>query len=45
VGGARGPGRRYDDAAWAGRAVRLVVSPLWFLAVYLVLIALLPVAL
>jgi peptidoglycan/LPS O-acetylase OafA/YrhL len=30
---------------WVGRAVRLVVSPLWFLAVYLGLIALLPVAL
>jgi peptidoglycan/LPS O-acetylase OafA/YrhL len=35
----------YYDAAWAGRAVRLVVSPLWFLAVYLGLIALLPAAL
>ncbi|HET6215073.1 MAG TPA: acyltransferase, partial [Micromonosporaceae bacterium] len=30
---------------WVGRAVKLVVSPLWFLAVYLMLIALLPVAL
>ncbi|MBA3801382.1 MAG: acyltransferase [Acidimicrobiia bacterium] len=30
---------------WIGRAVTLVVSPLWFLAVYLMLIALLPVAL
>jgi len=35
----------YYDAAWAGRATRLVVSPLWFLAVYLMLIALLPAAL
>ncbi|WP_283138283.1 acyltransferase family protein [Rhizohabitans arisaemae] len=30
---------------WMGRAVLLVISPLWFLAVYLMLIALLPVAL
>jgi hypothetical protein len=28
---------------WIGRAVFLVVSPLWFMAVYLVLVALLPV--
>jgi peptidoglycan/LPS O-acetylase OafA/YrhL len=35
----------YYDAAWAGRAVRLVVSPLWFIGVYLMLIALLPAAL
>jgi peptidoglycan/LPS O-acetylase OafA/YrhL len=27
---------------WIGRAVTLVVSPLWFIAVYLVLVALLP---
>lgn len=30
---------------WIGRAVLLVVSPLWFIAVYLMLVALLPVAL
>lgn len=35
----------YFDLTWMGRAVRLVVSPLWFLAVYLMLIALLPAAL
>ncbi len=28
---------------WIGRAVLLVISPLWFIAVYLVLIALIPV--
>lgn len=33
------------EQPWIGRAVVLVVSPLWFLAVYLMLIALLPVAL
>ena len=33
------------DAQWIGKAVELVVSPLWFLAVYLLLIALLPLAL
>ena len=33
------------DLHWVGKAVLLVVSPLWFLAVYLMLIALLPVAL
>lgn len=33
------------DLEWVGRAVFLVVSPLWFMAVYLVLVALLPVAL
>jgi hypothetical protein len=33
------------DVEWMGRVVLLVLSPLWFLAVYLVLIALLPVAL
>ena len=33
------------DLHWVGRAVLLVVSPLWFLAVYLMLIALLPLAL
>ena len=33
------------DQPWIGKAVLLVVSPLWFLAVYLMLIALLPVAL
>lgn len=33
------------DIQWMGRAVLLVISPLWFLAIYLVLIALLPVAL
>jgi hypothetical protein len=32
------------DVFWMGRAVLLVISPLWFLAVYLMLIALLPVA-
>lgn len=31
------------DLAWIGRAVVLVISPLWFIAVYLVLIALIPV--
>ncbi|MCB0955804.1 MAG: acyltransferase, partial [Ilumatobacter sp.] len=31
------------NAEWAGRAVLLVVSPLWFMAVYLVLVALLPI--
>ena len=31
------------DLHWIGKAVILVVSPLWFLAVYLVLIVLLPV--
>jgi peptidoglycan/LPS O-acetylase OafA/YrhL len=30
------------DLAWIGRAVILVVSPLWFMAVYLMLVALLP---
>ena len=33
------------DIQWMGQAVLLVISPLWFLAVYLLLIALLPVAL
>jgi peptidoglycan/LPS O-acetylase OafA/YrhL len=33
------------DAAWMGRAVLLVISPLWFLAVYLLLILLLPLTL
>jgi Acyltransferase family len=33
------------DLPWIGRAVRLVVSPLWFMAVYLLLVLLLPVAL
>lgn len=33
------------DARWMGRAVLLVISPLWFLAVYLLLILLLPAAL
>lgn len=31
------------DASWVWRAVKLVVSPLWFMAVYLMLVALLPV--
>ncbi len=31
------------NAEWAGRAVLLVVSPLWFMGVYLMLVALLPV--
>lgn len=31
------------DLGWIGRAVLLVVSPLWFMGVYLVLVALLPV--
>jgi hypothetical protein len=35
----------YFDLAGAGRMARLIVSPLWFLAVYLGLIALLPVSL
>jgi fucose 4-O-acetylase-like acetyltransferase len=35
----------YFDVNGVGRAVKLVVSPLWFLAVYLGLIALLPVSL
>ncbi len=35
----------YFNWHWVGRAVRLVISPLWFLGVYLGLIALLPVAL
>jgi peptidoglycan/LPS O-acetylase OafA/YrhL len=35
----------YYDAGWAARVVRIVVSPLWFLGVYLGLIALLPAAL
>ncbi len=30
---------------WIGRAVKLVVSPLWFVGVYLMLIALLPIGL
>lgn len=30
---------------WIGRAVRLVISPLWFIGVYIVMVALLPVAL
>ncbi|MCW2631363.1 MAG: hypothetical protein JWR88_325 [Pseudonocardia sp.] len=30
------------DIAWIGRAVLLVISPLWFIAVYLLLIALIP---
>lgn len=30
------------DLKWIGRAVMLVVSPLWFIAVYLVLVGLLP---
>ncbi|WP_206184634.1 acyltransferase family protein [Thermoactinospora rubra] len=33
------------DVSWMPRVVLLVLSPLWFLAVYLILIALLPVAL
>ncbi|MCP2334537.1 acyltransferase family protein [Actinoalloteichus caeruleus] len=33
------------DIQWIGQAVLMVISPLWFLAVYLMLIALLPVAL
>lgn len=37
--------QNYFGWSWVGRAVILVVSPLWFLAVYLMLIALLPVAL
>jgi peptidoglycan/LPS O-acetylase OafA/YrhL len=31
------------DLMWIGRAVFLVVSPLWFIGIYLVLVALLPV--
>jgi len=33
-----------EDVTWMWRAVRLVVSPLWFLAVYMLLIALFPIA-
>lgn len=33
------------DLEWIGRAVRLVVSPLWFIAIYLVLVLMLPLAL
>lgn len=33
------------DFEWIGRAVTLVVSPLWFMAVYLMLVAMLPVML
>jgi peptidoglycan/LPS O-acetylase OafA/YrhL len=33
------------DLRWIGGAVKLVISPLWFLGVYLVLIVLLPAAL
>jgi S-adenosylmethionine hydrolase len=35
----------YFDVDGVGRAVKLVISPLWFLGVYLCLIALLPVSL
>jgi hypothetical protein len=35
----------YFNLTGVGRAVKLVVSPLWFLAIYLMLIALLPAAL
>ena len=31
------------DVSWTGRAVLLILSPLWFLAIYAVLVALLPV--
>jgi peptidoglycan/LPS O-acetylase OafA/YrhL len=33
------------DWAWTWRAIRLVVSPLWFMGVYLMLVLILPVAL
>lgn len=33
------------DLTWIAQAIKLVVSPLWFIAVYLMLVALLPVAL
>jgi hypothetical protein len=33
------------DPPWIWRAIKLVVSPLWFMAVYLMLVLLLPVAL
>lgn len=33
------------DVAWMGRAVRLVISPLWFLATYLLLLLALPLLL
>jgi hypothetical protein len=33
------------NVAWMGRAVLLVVSPLWFIAIYLMLVLLLPAAL
>lgn len=35
----------YFKLAGTGRAIKLIVSPMWFLAVYLMLIALLPAAL
>ena len=35
---------RIEDVRWMWRAVRLVVSPLWFLAVYALLIALFPLS-
>ena len=31
------------DVSWTGRAVVLILSPLWFLAIYAVLVALLPI--
>ncbi|RJL34697.1 acyltransferase [Bailinhaonella thermotolerans] len=36
---------RAFDLSWMGQVVILIISPLWFLAVYLVLIALLPISL
>ena len=33
------------NATWVRNAVLLVISPLWFVAIYLVLILLLPIAL
>ena len=34
---------REFDVTWAGRGVTLVISPLWFIAAYLIIIALFPV--
>jgi hypothetical protein len=33
------------DWAWTGRAIKLVISPLWFMGVYLMLVLILPAAL
>lgn len=36
---------QFYDAQWVAKMVKLIVSPLWFVGIYLLLIALLPVAL